>query len=70
MAIVTLSPKYQLVVPKDVRRALRLKPGARFDVMALGSRIECVPVMDMRSARGAFAELSSEGLREERDREP
>ena len=52
MSHVTLSSKYQVVIPEPVRRTLRLEPGAKFHVIAYGSRIEFVPVRPMRQTRG------------------
>ena len=52
MARVTLSPKFQLVVPRSVRESLRLRPGQKMEVFEYDGRIEFVPVRDMKSMRG------------------
>ena len=52
MARVTLSPKFQLVVPRSVRESLRLRPGQKLEVFEYDGRIEFVPVRDMKSMRG------------------
>lgn len=55
---VKLSPKYQVVIPKEVRdppaggESMDLKPGAEFNVFQYGDRIELVPVQDIRELRG------------------
>ncbi len=65
---VTVSPKYQVVIPKDVRIAANVKPGTKFDVFNFGGRIEYVPIVHPRDLRGKFKGLSTRGLRDERDR--
>jgi AbrB family looped-hinge helix DNA binding protein len=57
MTIVTVSPKYQVVIPKDVRDKLDIKPGQRVQAFAIGRRIELVPVEPISSFRGRFAGL-------------
>ena len=44
MTTVTLSPKFQLVIPQDVRESLNLKPGIKMSVFKLGRSIQIVPV--------------------------
>jgi len=52
MPTVTLSSKFQLVVPKAVREEMKLKPGQQFRLFTLGDRLEMVPVKKPRSMRG------------------
>lgn len=40
MTVVTVSPKYQVVISKDVREKLKIKPGQKVEAFAIGSRIE------------------------------
>ncbi len=44
MTVVTVSPNYQVVIPKDVRERLNIRPGPKVEAFALGSRIELVPL--------------------------
>ena len=44
MTVVTVSPKYQVVIPKDVRDKHKIRPGQKVEAFAIGSRIELVPV--------------------------
>ena len=44
MTTVTLSPKFQLVIPQDVRESLNLKPGTKMSVFKFGRSIQIVPV--------------------------
>lgn len=52
MATVTISSKFQLVIPKAVREAMELKPGQQLRVFTSGDRLELVPVKKLRSMRG------------------
>ena len=52
MDTVTVSPKFQVVIPLKVRKALRLKPGQKIQVISYEGRIELVPVQPIRRARG------------------
>ena len=40
MSEVTLSPKYQIVIPLQIRKALKLKPGQKIQAIRLGERID------------------------------
>ncbi len=52
MHTVTLSPKFQVVIPQAVREALELRPGEKFQVVSYDGRIELIPVRAMKQARG------------------
>ena len=52
MDTVTVSPKFQVVIPLKVRKALRLKPGQKIQVIPYEGRIELVPVQPIRRGRG------------------
>jgi AbrB family looped-hinge helix DNA binding protein len=65
MSTVTLSPKYQVVIPQRVRERMRLKPGERFHVINYDGRVELVPVRKMREMRGFLRGLTSDIPRDE-----
>lgn len=65
MTQVTLSPKFQIVIPLEIRKALGLRPGQKIQAIRLGERIELIPVKPLEEVRG-FAE----GIDTEIDREP
>ncbi len=65
MTEVTLSPKYQVVIPLEIRTALRLKPGQKIRAIRLGERIELIPVKPMLEYEGFLP-----GIDTEVDREP
>ncbi len=52
METVTISPKFQVVIPRIVREALSLKPGQKVQVIAYDNRIELVPVKPAKKMRG------------------
>ena len=65
MSTVTLSPKYQVVIPQRVREKMGLKPGERFHVLNYDGRVELVPVRKMREMRGFLRGLNSDVPRDE-----
>jgi AbrB family looped-hinge helix DNA binding protein len=65
MNTVTLSPKFQVVIPQPVRNFLKLKAGQRLQVFALGGRIEIVPMQPMKEMRGFL-----KGINHDFEREP
>ena len=52
MKSVTLSPKYQIVIPRSVRNSLNLVPGQKMTVIAFKNRIELIPQRDISEMRG------------------
>lgn len=68
METVTISPKYQVVIPKSVRRQLRLVPGQKVQVIAYGDRIEFIPLKSARELRGMLRGLDTSFERDREDR--
>jgi AbrB family looped-hinge helix DNA binding protein len=64
MNTVTVSPKYQVVIPKAVREALALEPGQRLQVLVFEGRIELVPVRRPEELRGSLVGLDTRVERE------
>lgn len=52
MAIVTVSPKFQVVIPAAIREALGIRPGQKVQAIQYQDRIELIPVRPLRKARG------------------
>jgi AbrB family looped-hinge helix DNA binding protein len=68
METVTLSSKFQLVVPRGARERLKLRPGMKLTVLDKGGVIFLVPDRPVRSYRGIAPGVRGQGLREKRDR--
>lgn len=67
MPAVTVSPKYQVVIPQAVREAMGLTPGSKLQVMQYEDRIEMIPVRSAKSLRGSLRGIDTSVPRE-RDR--
>ena len=65
MPIVTVSPKYQVVIPKAIREALRLRPGQKMQVMEYEGRIELLPDRDIAELRGFLQGIDTAFVRED-----
>ena len=52
METVTVSPKYQVVIPSRIRKQLAVKPGQKVKVILYDNRIEMIPVKPVEEARG------------------
>jgi len=52
MNTVTLSPKFQVVIPQAIRQALQLKAGEKLRVLRYGYRVEFIPVRSIQEMRG------------------
>jgi AbrB family looped-hinge helix DNA binding protein len=59
METVKLSPKFQVVIPKDIRERLKLKAGQQIQAIAYDDRIELVPVRAVKSLRGSLKGLDT-----------
>lgn len=52
MTSVTVSPKFQIVIPKDVRKAAKLHAGTKCTVFYVDGRIEVIPLRPIQELRG------------------
>ena len=59
MDTVTVSPKFQVVIPRAIREALGLEPGQKVHALQYLNRIEFIPVRPMKAARGLFKDLDT-----------
>ncbi len=65
MNVVTVSSKYQVVIPKELRERLGIEPGQKVQAFAFEDRIELVPIQPVESMRGFL-----KGIDTSVDREP
>ncbi len=65
MSTVTISSKFQVVIPQDIRDELSLKPGQQVQAIAYNNRIELIPVRPLRQMRGFIQGIKTDVPREE-----
>ena len=68
MPITTISTKYQIVIPKEVRKKLHLTPKQRFQVIEKGGIITLIPEVPLKSLKGVTKGISKQDVREKKDR--
>ncbi len=64
MDTLTVSPKYQVVIPQKIREAIGLRSGEKVQVFAFRNRIEIIPVRSLRLLRGLVKGINTELERE------
>mgnify|MGYP001227003819 FL=1 len=68
MDAVTVSPKYQVVIPLKVRERMRVKPGQKMHVIAYDNMVVFIPVRPIKQARGSLKGIDTKIERDEEDR--
>jgi AbrB family looped-hinge helix DNA binding protein len=68
-ALTTISTKYQIVIPREVREQFNLKPGQKVVFIPYQNSIRLVIVPSIKEARGIFKGMNTENIREEVDEE-
>lgn len=64
MGAVKISPKFQVVIPKNVREAMKLIPGQRMQVMQYEDRIELIPLRKITDMKGFLKGMDTNFERE------
>ena len=64
MLSVTVSPKYQVVIPRPVRDHLHIRPGQKMQMVEYDGRIELVPEKDIKELRGFLRGIDTSFERE------
>jgi AbrB family looped-hinge helix DNA binding protein len=64
MNTVTVSPKFQVVIPKNIRDALQIRPGQKMKVIEYNGRIELIPDRDISELKGFLKGINTEFTRE------
>jgi len=67
MKSVTISPKYQVVIPREVRQSMEIKPGSKVQVLLYENRIELIPMKNLKRMRGFLKGIDTT-VERERDR--
>ena len=64
MGVVTISPKYQIVIPKEIREELNLHPGEKIQAIIYNNRIEYIPLKNIKNMRGILKGINTDIERE------
>jgi len=62
---VTVSPKFQVVIPKDIREAMGIYSGQKVQILTYQNRIELIPLKPMKEMRGVLKGISTVITRDE-----
>lgn len=69
METVTISSKYQVVIPREVRKKINLMPGQKIAFIPYKGTLRVVIIQSIEAARGMLKGLNTDGIREEEDKE-
>ena len=64
MTSVTVSPKFQVVIPKDIREAMGIYSGQKIQVLTYQNRIELIPLKPMKEMKGFLKGMETDIQRE------
>ena len=64
MYTVTISPKFQVVIPRNIRERLGVAPGQKVQALAYENRIEFIPVRPLKRMRGFLRRIDTAVHRE------
>jgi len=65
MSTVKVSPKFQVVIPREVRESLGIRAGQRVQVVAYDDRVEFIPLKPMKQMRGFLKGIDTTVERDE-----
>jgi len=68
MPRVTISPKFQIVIPREIRQRLRLRPGQQIKLLERDGIITAIPDLPLEKFRGILKGMSCTELREKQER--
>jgi AbrB family looped-hinge helix DNA binding protein len=68
LSVVTVSPKFQVVIPVEVREKMNLKPGQKVIIILKDGVVHLFPEKSFKEMRGFVKGVTTENLREEEDR--
>lgn len=68
MDAVTVSAKYQVVIPQKIREQMRVKPGQKMHVIAYDNMVVFIPIRPIKAARGSLKGINTKVERDEEDR--
>jgi AbrB family looped-hinge helix DNA binding protein len=65
MTAVTVSPKYQIVIPKEIRDSMGIVSGQKVQILTYQNRIELIPLKPMKKLRGFLKGLDTDVKRDD-----
>lgn len=65
MTTVTVSSRFQVVIPKEVREKLGIQIGQKFQIIPYENRLEFIPIVSLREMRGFLKGIDTTIRREE-----
>ena len=67
MTAVVVSPKFQIVIPKDVRESMGIVSGQKVQILTYRNRIELIPIKPMKAMKGVLKGIDTK-VRRDKDR--
>ncbi len=67
MTSVTVSPKFQIVIPKEVRDSMGIVSGQKIQILTYQNRIELIPIRPMKKMRGFLKGIDT-SIKRDKDR--
>jgi AbrB family looped-hinge helix DNA binding protein len=64
MKAVTVSPKFQIVIPRNLREVMKIQPGSKVQILQYENRIELIPLKSPKSLRGFLTGIDTNVDRE------
>lgn len=64
MEVVTISPRFQIAIPRAIRESLGLQPGQKVQAIQYENRIELIPLRSIREMRGFLKGIDTTVKRE------
>lgn len=64
MTTVTVSPKFQVVIPKPVRESMKLNAGSKMEVIFYQNRLELIPIKPIKELKGTLRRINTAIIRE------
>ncbi len=65
MTTVTVSPKFQVVIPKDIRESMGIFSGQKVQILRYQNRIELIPLKPMKEMKGFLKDLNTDVQRDD-----
>ena len=67
MLVVTVSPKFQIVIPKEIRESMGIVSGQKIQMLTYRNRIELIPIKPMKKMKGFLKGINTE-VKRDKDR--